>query len=118
MTACQVKEPARPNDSSEYRFISGDDEWEQLVGVNLAASTLDTAAYEDFNRLRTEAERALVEAGHARWFGAFEDGRLQASLGLVTDGEGVARFQQCRPTRTTAAAESPARWSTARRSTG
>jgi ribosomal protein S18 acetylase RimI-like enzyme len=93
MTATHVNEPARPNDTSEYRFISGDDEWEQLVCLNLAASTLDTPGYEEFNRLRTEAERALVEAGHARWFGAFEDGRLQASLGLVTDGEGVARFQ-------------------------
>jgi ribosomal protein S18 acetylase RimI-like enzyme len=93
MTATQVKEPARPNDVSEYRFIRGDDGWGQLVELNLAASTLDLPGYEEFNRRRTEAERALVEAGHGQWFGAFDQGRLQASLGLVTDGTGVARFQ-------------------------
>jgi predicted GNAT family acetyltransferase len=34
-----------------------------------------------------------VEAGHGKWFGAFDGDRLQASLGLMFDGNGLARFQ-------------------------
>jgi ribosomal protein S18 acetylase RimI-like enzyme len=93
MTATAVNEPARPNDSAQYRFLSGDDDWEQLVALTLAVSSMDMEGYEEFNRLRVKAERALVEAGHAQWFGAFDGERLQASLGLASDGSGVARFQ-------------------------
>ncbi|TCN35838.1 acetyltransferase (GNAT) family protein [Kribbella orskensis] len=93
MTAKQVKEPARPNVDSQYRFLSSDDDWEQLVGLSLAVNSMDLEGYEEFNRRKTEAERSLVEAGHAQWFGAFDGERLRASLGLVSDGSGVARFQ-------------------------
>jgi ribosomal protein S18 acetylase RimI-like enzyme len=93
MTATEVKEPARPNDTSQYRFLSSDDDWEQLVGLTLAASAMEVEGYEEFNRLKVRAERALVDAGHAKWFGAFDGERLQASLGLASDGSGVARFQ-------------------------
>ncbi|MEV6288684.1 GNAT family N-acetyltransferase [Kribbella sp. NPDC051770] len=99
MTARSVVPPARPNTTSEYRFLSSDDDWEQLIGLTLAANPMDLDGYEDFVRRREAGHRAVVEAGHGQWFGAFEDGRLQASLGLLTDGSGVARFQdvQTRP---------------------
>jgi ribosomal protein S18 acetylase RimI-like enzyme len=93
MTATQVNEPARPNDSSQFRFLSTDADWEQLVALTLAANTMEVEGYEEFNRLRVAAERSLVEAGNAQWFGAFDGDRLQASLGLASDGSGVARFQ-------------------------
>ncbi|GAA1568784.1 hypothetical protein GCM10009789_22770 [Kribbella sancticallisti] len=93
MTATEVKAPARPNDSSQYRFLSSDEDWEQLVELSLAANPREMPGYEEFNRLRVQAERALVETGHARWFGAFDGDRLQASLGLASDGSDVARFQ-------------------------
>ena len=93
MTAAEVKEPARSNSESEYRNLSTDDEWEQLVGLTLAVNPMDVPRYEEFNRRKIKAARALVEAGHGQWFGAFDGERLQASLGLVSDGRGVARFQ-------------------------
>ena len=93
MTTTQVNEPARPNDSSQYRYLSSDDDWEQLVGLTLEVNPMDVDGYEEFNRRRVLAARALVEAGHAKWFGAFDGERLQASLGLASDGSGVARFQ-------------------------
>ena len=39
------------------------------------------------------AERALVDRGHGRWYGAFLADRLVSSLGLFTASEGLARFQ-------------------------
>ena len=93
MTASSVVAPARPNTTSQYRFLASDDDWEQLVGLSLAANPMETERYEEFNRRRVEAERRLVETGHAKWFGAFDGERLQASLGLVQDGSGGARFQ-------------------------
>jgi ribosomal protein S18 acetylase RimI-like enzyme len=94
MTATEVREPARPNDTSQYRFLSSDDDWEQSLEMSLACATMKVdEAYRVFNRRRAEAERSLCEAGKARWFGAFDGDRLQASLGLASDGSGVARFQ-------------------------
>jgi ribosomal protein S18 acetylase RimI-like enzyme len=93
MTARSVVPPARPNTASAYRFLSGDDDWDQVVGLSLAANPMDLDGYEDFVRRREAAHRGVVEAGHGQWFGAFDGERLQASLGLLTDGSGVARFQ-------------------------
>lgn len=94
MSAREVKEPARPNDTSQYRFLASDDDWEQLVELTLISATMEVDdAYREFNRRRVAADRAVCEAGHGQWFGAFDGDRLQASLGLVTDGSGVARFQ-------------------------
>lgn len=94
MTATEVHEPARPNDTSQYRFLTSDSDWEQLVGLTLTSATMEVDdGYREYNRRRVDAERALCEAGDAKWFGAFDGDRLQASLGLASDGSGVARFQ-------------------------
>ncbi|MBB5835450.1 GNAT family N-acetyltransferase [Kribbella italica] len=93
MTARTVVPPARPNLASAYRFLGSDDDWEQQVRLTLAANPMEMDGYEDFVRRREAAHRAVVEAGHGQWFGAFDGDRLQASLGLLTDGAGVARFQ-------------------------
>jgi predicted GNAT family acetyltransferase len=42
---------------------------------------------------RPAAQRALVEAGHGAWFGAFLDGTLVSQLGLITSESGLARYQ-------------------------
>jgi ribosomal protein S18 acetylase RimI-like enzyme len=43
-------------------------------------------------RSNEEAQR-LVETGRAAYFGAFVDRRLRSMVGIVSDGGGVARFQ-------------------------
>ncbi|TDD29194.1 GNAT family N-acetyltransferase [Kribbella turkmenica] len=94
MTASEVREPSRPNTSSEFRCLTSPNDWEQQVNLTLATAPPTTEeGYEGYVRAKIEGERRLTEAGQAQWFGAFEAGKLQSSLGLVTDGAGVARFQ-------------------------
>jgi ribosomal protein S18 acetylase RimI-like enzyme len=94
MTASEVVPPSRPNEEATYRFLSSDDDWEQLVELGLATATMEVDdGYIEFTRRKVATKRALVEAGHGKWFGAFEGERLQSSLGLVFDGSGLARFQ-------------------------
>ena len=94
MTASEVVAPRRPNDESTYRFLSSDDDWEQLIQLGLATATMEVDdGYVEFTRRKLAAKRALVEAGHGKWFGAFDGDRLQSSLGLMFDGKGLARFQ-------------------------
>ena len=42
---------------------------------------------------RAAAQRALTEAGHGAWYGAFLGGALVAQLGLITGISGLARYQ-------------------------
>jgi ribosomal protein S18 acetylase RimI-like enzyme len=94
MTASSVIAPQRPNTTSTYRFLDGDDDWQQVVDLNLATTTMTVDdGYREFNRLKVAHDRELVEAGHGKWFGAFDGDRLRASLGLMLDGAGLARFQ-------------------------
>ncbi|MEU4606128.1 GNAT family N-acetyltransferase [Kribbella sp. NPDC023972] len=94
MTTSEVVPPSRPNEEATYRFLSGDDDWEQLVQLALATAPREVDdGYIEFTRRGLESRRSLVEAGHGKWFGAFEGERLQSSLGLMFDGKGLARFQ-------------------------
>ena len=94
MTAREVVPPARPNEESTYRYLSSDDDWEQLVQLGLVTAPMEVDdLYVEFTRRKVATKRALVEAGHGKWFGAFEGDRLQSSLGLMFDGKGLARFQ-------------------------
>ena len=95
MTAREVHPPARPNERATYRRFDGDDDWAQQVGLRVACNDddPDADAYLDFATAHTNTTRALTEAGHGVWFGAFDDGRLLASMGLFTTAQGAARFQ-------------------------
>ncbi|MEU8223051.1 GNAT family N-acetyltransferase [Kribbella sp. NPDC048915] len=94
MTADHVVPPPHPNEQATYRFLSSDEDWEQVYRLSLACAELEVdAAYEDFTRRNLLRQRALVEVGHGSWFGAFDGDRLQSSLGLMFDGNGLARFQ-------------------------
>ncbi len=94
MAASTVVAPARPNTTSTYRLLSSDDDWAQQDALNLATATMTVdEGYIEYNRRRGLADRARVKAGHGQWFGAFDGDRLQASLGLMFDGAGLARFQ-------------------------
>jgi GNAT superfamily N-acetyltransferase len=89
LTARAVHEPPRPNNKATYRELAGDEDW------RLAAELRSEVSGEgpDFVSARIGAERALTESGHGFWLGAFLDGALVAQLGLITDGSGVARYQ-------------------------
>ena len=92
MTATSVHEPPRPNPGATYRRLESDDDWAQQVDLDMAGEEPGTHTL-PFVTARAEAERRLVDAGYGAWWGAFEDGRLLASMGLFTASPGLARFQ-------------------------
>ena len=94
LTATALRPPARPVDA-ELRQLTGDTDWAQALALHTAC--IDPAEEEhvtpEFLAGRIAAARALCEHGHATWLGAFVDGRLLSSLGVVSDRAGLARFQ-------------------------
>ncbi len=95
MTATGVHEPPRPNRDAEYRTLTGDTDWEQLVDLRMACMDqgLDATSYREFAVAKVATIRGLVESGHGSWFGAFEEGRLLSGMGLFRAGRELARFQ-------------------------
>jgi ribosomal protein S18 acetylase RimI-like enzyme len=92
MTATAVHEPARPNTAATYRPFASDDDWSQQVELSMAGEDPGSHSRE-FVTAQGQAHRRLVEAGHGKWWGAFEDDRLLASMGLFRASAGLARFQ-------------------------
>jgi ribosomal protein S18 acetylase RimI-like enzyme len=92
MTATAVHQPPRPNTHATYRPLTDDADWQQQIELDLAGEDPGTHSLE-FVSARAAAERRLVDAGYGEWWGAFEDGRLLASMGLFTASPGLARFQ-------------------------
>jgi len=92
MTATAVHEPPHPNRDATYRRLTGDSDWQQQIELDLAGEEPGTHSVE-FVTARAEAEHRLVDSGYGAWWGAFEDGRLLASMGLFTASPGLARFQ-------------------------
>ncbi len=95
MTATEVHEPPRPNRDADYRQLSSDDDWDQLVDLRMAVMdpAHDVEGYLTFNVAKVATIRSLVEGGHGGWFGAFEGGRLLSGMGLFRASDGLARFQ-------------------------
>jgi ribosomal protein S18 acetylase RimI-like enzyme len=91
MTATSVHEPPRPNPVATYRMLESDADWEQQIEVAMAGE--DVGYDLPFVTAQAAAQRRLVDAGYGAWWGAFEGGRLLASMGLFTASPGLARFQ-------------------------
>jgi ribosomal protein S18 acetylase RimI-like enzyme len=94
MTAERVHEPPHPNHEATYRTLETDQDWADLVDFRVATEGKDdSATYRRFVTDRAAASRTLAQAGHGAWFGAFLDGRLVSSMGLMGAGDGLVRFQ-------------------------
>ncbi len=91
MTSSAVYPPPHPNRQAEVRPLVSNVDWAQQVDVAVAGER--DYSYEFATALNAN-NRRLVERGEAQWFGAFVEGRLLASLGLVRAGNDLARFQQ------------------------
>lgn len=86
--------PAKRTVDAELRPLRGEADWQQALELHVACSDReDEAVTQEFLAGQVAAARALAERRHATWFGAFEAGGLLSSLGIVTDGSGLARFQ-------------------------
>src|SRR4051794_15881384 len=87
--------PPRPQDPyNTVRTLQSDDDWAQAVELELVShGEQPSPSHRLFVERRVAEARALVDAGHGAWFGAFPDGTLRSALGVVTDGSGIARYQ-------------------------
>ena len=88
------RRPPGPPPACTAGLLAGPDDWEQLDALRRAGQDApDDEAARLFRRRRIAENQALTAAGHGTWFGAFLDGRLVSSLGVVSDGHGYARYQ-------------------------
>lgn len=82
-------------DGYTVRRIAGED-WEQVVAAEVADNELtgasDPELHERFARAQTALRRGLSDRDLAAFFGAFADGVLASSLGIVACGR-TARYQ-------------------------
>ncbi len=94
MTAQSVHEPPYPNRQASYRQLTTEQDWTALVDLRVAVNDRhDDASYRVFAGETVNTARRLTEAGYGAWFGAFLDGRLLSTMGLVRADEELARFQ-------------------------
>jgi ribosomal protein S18 acetylase RimI-like enzyme len=93
MTARSVHAPPHPNSEAVFRALSGDADWRQSFELAAAVHAGEPGGDAMFLTARLAAKRALTEAGHGAWYGAFLDGRLVSQLGLVVGKSGLARYQ-------------------------
>ena len=93
LTAGSLRPPGRPAEA-ELRPLESDADWRQTLALHIACvDPADEHVTEEFLAGHVAAFRELRDRGHATWFGAFEDGMLVSSLGIVSDSSGLARFQ-------------------------
>ncbi|MFZ0161444.1 MAG: GNAT family N-acetyltransferase [Kineosporiaceae bacterium] len=94
LVAEALHEPPRPNHDAIYRPLDTEADWDALVEVRCANNEdLEPASYRTFTVDSVRGVRRLVDAGHGQWFGAFLGSDLVSTMGLFTDGSGVARYQ-------------------------
>jgi ribosomal protein S18 acetylase RimI-like enzyme len=86
--------PRAPAPYQKIRTLASDEDWAQAIDLQLVChGEQPSPTHRLFVERRVAEERALVEAGHGHWFGAFPDGTLRSALGIITDGSGIARYQ-------------------------
>jgi GNAT superfamily N-acetyltransferase len=94
LVAESVREPLHVNTEATYRPLASEADWAQLVELRCANDDdHEPAAYRVFVEASVRGIRRMVADGHGQWWGAFIGGRLLSTMGLFTDGSGVARYQ-------------------------
>ena len=83
-----------PTRRTAVRPLAGDDDWAQRVSLDLVCDDGGGDGFSEFTRIKAAAERRLTETGDGVWYGAFDNGRLVATMGVVRAGSQVARFQE------------------------
>jgi ribosomal protein S18 acetylase RimI-like enzyme len=96
LTAPSDALPAQARVNAELRVLSNGADWEELFRLRMAGAVADgppAAADPTFQAARVAEARGLSERGAGLFLGAFGSGRLVATLGIVSDGSGFARYQ-------------------------
>ena len=86
-------EPVSLPEGYAVRPLESVDDWRRSTRLRIGAEGEDP----DFEADVTRGRRRMAEAGHTRWFGAFEGTELVAELGIVDCGQSpdgrLARYQ-------------------------
>jgi len=94
LTARQLDASPQPRVPACIRRVQTDADWAQVVRLRTALAEGPPDPFRtEFARAKVEESRAVVEAGHGIWFGAFVDDEIVCAAGLFSDGGGTARFQ-------------------------
>ena len=93
MTATSLQAPPRPHTEAVFRTLEGDTDWRQSLDLTAAVYASEPGSDAGFLAAQLAAKRALAEAGHGAWLGAFLDGTLVSQLGLINTAPGLARYQ-------------------------
>src|SRR3954452_6467979 len=92
LTADRLDAGAKTSDT-DVRPLRSDSDWQQAVAVRLVLDADDSPRHVDFVERKLTEARQLVAAGYGDYLGAFVNGVVRASLGIITDGSGLARYQ-------------------------
>jgi GNAT superfamily N-acetyltransferase len=94
LTTAAMHEPPHVNRDASYRLLTSGDDWEQAVSLRSAVyDDAPTPEHVDFVQRQLAEARVIMATGQARYYGAFVADRLVAQLGVVSDGSGIARYQ-------------------------
>jgi GNAT superfamily N-acetyltransferase len=94
LTAARLREPERRSTVAVHRPLHRADDWAQAALLRRACDDRpDTPEHRLFQRRELAEARDVCERGHGSWFGAFIEGRLVSSLGLIRTDPTTARYQ-------------------------
>jgi ribosomal protein S18 acetylase RimI-like enzyme len=96
MTAAQPPEVGAIEDGVAVRPLRSAEDWRQSLILRQEEEGQDhpvPPGHTLFLQRSIEESERLVSEGRAAYFGAFVDDRLRSVAGIVSDGSGVARFQ-------------------------
>jgi RimJ/RimL family protein N-acetyltransferase len=89
-----LREPDPPAGGPVLRRLSDHGDWAQAVDVRLEVyEEAENDAHRVFVERQFAESRQICERGDGGWFGAFADGRLVATLGLIRALPGTGRYQ-------------------------
>lgn len=94
LAAAALREPAPPAGDTVLRRLDAEDDWAQAVDVRLEVyEETEDDEHRAFVERQLAESRAICERGEGGWFGAFADGRLVATLGLIRALPDTGRYQ-------------------------
>ncbi|MBV8952742.1 MAG: GNAT family N-acetyltransferase, partial [Solirubrobacterales bacterium] len=95
LSAPRLREPPAPRARGvAFRPLQDDDDWAPAADLRLSVYADDDSSNQrGFVERQLAASRRVCEEGAGAWFGAFANGHLVASLGVIATEPGLARYQ-------------------------
>jgi len=92
---CSRPAEVRRNGALEVRPVEGDEDWRQVVEMNVEVHGFDDEARATFcSWMIGQRHRGACEGGRATWWAAWSEGRPVPSAGLYRAESAPARFQE------------------------